>query len=182
MNNNFALGDRVSVRVKRKPNLERDPLTFRGHVKIVCRDPDGNIKWMEEGKNIVVNTGIDYILTNDLAAATIYIGLMTGTPSPLATWTMTDAAGVEAAGYSAGTRPAWGQGEPSSQAVTNGTAVSYTMDGTDTTIGGAFLTTDSTKDGTAGTLLAAKAFTGGNKTVGNGDTLEVTYTITGSSS
>lgn len=181
--NNTAFGDIVTSKVKSRRDQGSD-FVIEGWVKTVCRDSEGNIKWVDEGPNRVVNGGIDWILTNDLAGtATIYVGLMTGTPSPLATWVLSDAVAIEAAGYSAGTRPTWGQGEPSTQAVTNAAAVSYTMDGTDTTIGGAFLVEgNSTKDNSAsGTLIAAKEFTGGDKTVGNGDTLEVTYTITGSS-
>lgn len=182
MANTIGFGDRASASVKRNGGSESS-LQISGFVRTECRDKDGNIKWVDEGSNIVVNTGISYILgTGILDSSTLYVGLMTGTPSPAAGWTMTNAAGVEAAGYSSGTRPSWGQDAEASQAVTNSTAVDFVMDGNDTTIGGAFITTDSTKDGTTGTLIAAKAFTGGNKTVAASDTLSVTYTITGSSS
>ena len=179
----FGIGDIVSASVDKKSN-SREGVNIRGWVRVECHDKDGNLKWVDEGENIVVDEGIDWILTNDLAGtATIYMALMTGTPSPLATWTMTNAVAVEAAGYTQGTRPAWGQGEPSTQAVTNASAVTFSMNGTDTTIGGAFLNAgNSTKDNSAtGTLIAAKAFTGGDKTVANNDTLSVTYTITGDS-
>ena len=49
------------------------------------------------------------------------------------------------------------------------------------TVTGAFVTTVSTKNDQTGTLVAAKLFSSG-KAVDNGDTLSVTYTITGSSS
>lgn len=161
----------------------RDKFVLSGWMKTVCRDKHGNIKWVDEGPNLVVNEGIDYILTNDLAGATLYLGLTEASPSPAAGNTMSSHAGWdEAAGYDEANRVSWGQGEPSSQAVTNGTAAEFTMDGNDTSIGGAFITTDNTKDGTSGTLIAVKAFTGGNKTVADNDVLSVTYTITGSSS
>jgi len=150
-------------------------------MKTVCRDKDGNIKWVDEGPNLVVNTGISYILgTAILDSATLYVGLLEASPSPAAGWTMSSI--TEAAGYDEATRPSWGQDAESSQAVSNSTAVTFTMDGNDTSIGGAFISTVSTKDDTSGILIAAKAFTGGNKTVADNDTLEVTYTITGSSS
>ena len=175
----FKISDSTTCSVRKKVK-EQDNTMFNGYVKVVCRDADGNVKWEDEGKNLVVDTGIDYILgTAILDSATLYLGLTTGTPAPAAGWTMTNASGVEAAGYSAGTRPGWTQGAVSAQTVTNGTPVTFTMDGTDTTIGGAFLTTDSTKDGTAGTLIALKAFDT-DKTVANLDTLDVTYTIVGS--
>lgn len=179
----MPFGDKCGATLKSRPATE-DRLGISGYMKIVCRDKDGNVKWVEEGPNLVVNTGIDYILgTAILDSATIYVGLTNGSPTPAAADTMASHGGwTEAAGYTAGTRPLWSQGAAASQAVTNASAVSFTMDGTDTTIGGAFLTTDNTKDGTTGTLIAVKAFTGGNKTVANNDTLDVTYTITGSSS
>lgn len=182
MSNKIGFGDRVSARLKTRQTPESQ-LTLRGFFSIVCRDSAGNVKWTDEGENIVVNTGINYILgTAILDSATLYIGLLGSSPSPTSGWTMTNAGGAETAGYDEATRPAWGQGAAGSQAVTNATAVEFTMDGTDTTIGGAFVTTDNTKDGTTGTLVAAKAFTGGNKTVADNDVLSVTYTITGSSS
>lgn len=182
MKNSVGFGDSAHASVKSNRDSQSS-LAINGWVKVVCRDKDGNTKWIDEGPNIVVNTGIDYILgTAILDSATLYVGLLTASPSPAAGWTMTNAGAAEAAGYSSGTRPLWGQDAAASQAVTNSTTVDFVMDGADTSIGGAFVTTDSTKDGTAGTLVAAKAFTGGNKTVASSDTLSVTYTITGSSS
>ena len=45
-------------------------------------------------------------------------------------------------------------------------------------IGGGFVVSNSTKSGTTGVLYGGAAFTGGNKTLGNGDTLTVTVTLT----
>jgi hypothetical protein len=174
-------GDSVDATVRKS---DIDGFTISGHCRVVCKDSSGQVKWVDEGKNIVVNTGLDYMLgTAVVDSATIYVGLTTGSPSPSASDTMSSHSGwAEAAGYTSSTRVAWGQDAASNQAVTNSTAVSFTMNGDDTSIGGAFLTTDSTKDGTTGTLIAVKAFSGGNRTVANNDTLDVTYTISGSSS
>ena len=43
-------------------------------------------------------------------------------------------------------------------------------------IAGAFLISNSAKSGTSGTLYSAGSFTGGNRSVANGDTLNVIYT------
>lgn len=180
---NLGISDSAEATIKRKGS-ESESLTLSGWMKVVCKDSNGNVKWTDEGPNLIVNTGINYILgTAILDSATLYVGLTEASPTPAAGDTMSSHAGwAEAAGYSEGTRPAWGQGAAASQAVTNATAVDFTMSGADTSIGGAFITTDSTKDGTSGTLIAVKAFTGGNKTVAASDTLSVTYTVTGSSS
>ena len=176
---NFSDSADASVR-----KSDQDGLIISGHCRVVCKDEHGNVKWIDEGKNIVVNTGLDYILgTAVIDSATVYVGLTEASPTAAASDTMSSHSGwSEAAGYSSGTRLAWSQDAAANQAVTNSTAVSFTMNGSDTSIGGAFLTTDSTKDGTSGTLIAVKAFSGGNKTVANNDTLDVTYTISGSSS
>jgi len=85
--------------------------------------------------------------------------------------------------YSDATRIAFTEdASTTDEAVSNsGSPASFSINATDTVFG-AFLTTDSTKSGTAGTLIAAKDFTGGSQAVADGDTLNVTYTITGSSS
>lgn len=192
MGTKVGFGDSAHATIKRKigdNNFqyiegEVDKMVISGWCKVVCRGPDGKIKWVDEGPNRVVNVGIDYILgTAILDSATLYVGLTEATPSPAAGDTMVSHVGwTEAAGYDEGTRPLWGQDAAASQAVTNSTSADFTMNGVDTSIGGAFITTDNTKDGTAGTLIAVKAFTGGNKTVADNDVLSVTYTITGSSS
>ena len=183
MKADFGFKDLADV-VKKTKGKEVSGMVLHGWCKVVCRGPDGKIKWIDEGPNLVVNEGITYILgTAILDSATIYVGLTEASPTPAAGDTMSSHAGwAEAAGYDEATRPSWGQDAAASQAVTNSTAVDFTMDGNDTSIGGAFLTTNNTKDGTTGTLIAVKAFTGGNKTVADNDTLSVTYTITGSSS
>jgi len=187
----MGFGDQTAAVVRRQPDADEN-LNIAGYCKVVCRGPDGAVKWVEEGKNYVVNEGIDWILTNDTAAsATLYIGLL-GAGTPAAAWTMTEAGGSAGAPsdlngdrevhgeYSEATRPAWGQGEPSSQAITNATAASFSITGT-ITVTGAFVSTVSTKNDQTGTLIAAKLFAS-SKAVDNGDTLDVTYTITGSSS
>ncbi|GGH14829.1 hypothetical protein GCM10007036_14400 [Alsobacter metallidurans] len=91
---------------------------------------------------------------------------------------------TEVVAYAAATRPAptWnaatGTGGGAGTAGTGSkatTATAFAINGT-ATIAGVFLTTVNTKSGTTGTLFSAGAFTGGNRAVVNGDTLNVTYT------
>lgn len=176
----FNIKDSASCNINSE-RKQREDITFRGFVKVVCTSPDGTVKWIDEGENLVVDEGINYILgTAVLDSASLYIGLTTSTPSPAANWTMTNAQSIEAAGYDEANRISWGQDPVAAKAVTNSTPATFTMDGTDTTIGGAFVTTSNTKDGTSGVLIALKAFTNGNKIVADNDKLDVTYTITAS--
>jgi len=148
---------------------------------MVAKDSQGNVKWSDEGKNLIVNTGLDYLLENDLVAATLYIGLTDGTPTVVAGDTMASHSGwVEVTAYDEAARQAWGQGDASGGVTTNETAATFTAIGT-TTVGGGFLTTVATKGGSTGTLFSVKAADEGNRSLVGGDTLDVTISLTVSS-
>jgi hypothetical protein len=51
-----------------------------------------------------------------------------------------------------------------------------------TVIGGAFVVTNNTKGGSTGTLYGGGAFSAGNKTLDDNDTLDVTITLTATAS
>lgn len=151
-----------------------------------CYDKDGNLKWTAESKNLVVNVGLQYMAGTALDGATAritswYVGLYGAGASntPAASDTMSSHAGwTENTTYSNATRPAatFAVATTANPSVVTNTAnkASYNINGT-TTIGGAFLTSDNTKGGTTGTLFSASDFTGGDRAVVNGDTLQVTY-------
>ncbi|CAB4122802.1 hypothetical protein UFOVP32_71 [uncultured Caudovirales phage] len=152
-----------------------------GRYTVECRDAQGDLKWSEDIENIVVTEGKNLALDVFLggsAAPAWYLGLVNGatTPTFAAADTMASHAGwTESAAYAAATRPAptWSAAATGSKSTTT---VSYAINAT-ATIAGVFLATNSTKSGTTGTLYSAGAFTtGGTKTVGDGDTLNVTYT------
>lgn len=80
--------------------------------------------------------------------------------------------------YSEGVRQTLTLGTVSSQSVSNSASKAvFSINGT-ATVGGAGICTNSTKGGTSGTLYGAGAFTGGNRSVISGDTLNVTITCT----
>lgn len=175
-------GNNVEVRM----HNARDLLAAaqgRGHWDVTCRDKEGNIKWVDSIENIVVNAGLDYLLDTGLSGGTAitswFVGLTDGTPTVAAGDIMSSHVGwVEVVAYSEATREAWTDGGVSGQSVDNSASVaSFSINGT-TTVGGAFLTSVSTKSGTTGTLYAAGAFTGGDRSLVNGDTLDVTATFT----
>ena len=158
-------------------------MTIRGDYTVECIDAEGNLKWSEQIKNLVVTVGKNYMLDETFAgvnySAAWYLGLVDGTSSPTynAANTMLSHAGwTEFTGYSEATRPAptWNVASGGSKA-TNATSFSINGSGT---VAGAFMTTDNTKSGTAGTLFSAGNFSGGSRTVASGDTLNVTYTAT----
>lgn len=160
--------------------------SFRHHFKCECYDKDGNLKWVEEGQNIIVDTGLDEILDKfwkgSAYTAAFYIGLTDGTPTVAAGDTMASHAGwAEVTAYSEANRQDLTLGSVSSQSVDNSASqAAFSIDTNSTTVGGFFITTDNTKGGTSGILIGAVAFTGGDKAVDDGDTLNVTATLTAS--
>jgi hypothetical protein len=159
-----------------------------GRFHVLCYDEDGNLKWEEGNDNLVVNTGIQYMagtaLTSVTQVTTWYLGLVTG-PGSGTTFaagdTMASHAGwTEFTGYSQANRvtatfATATTANPS--VVTNSASVAVFSINAGGTVAGAFLTSNNTKSGTTGTLFSGSDFTGGDRTVVNGDTLNVTYTF-----
>ena len=148
--------------------------------KVTCLDKDGNIKWEENNKNIIVTAGLNHILDTQFHATTQvttwYIGLK-ASGTPIAADTMAaHSSWAELTGYS-GDRKAWTEGAASSGSMTNSSSVDFTINAT-ATITGAFLNTAAT--GTSGTLYGAVDFSS-SRAVISGDTLQVTVTVTAAS-
>jgi len=161
-------------------------LATRYHV--VCRDKYGRIKWEDDFCNLVVNEGLDDSLDKHLKGsgytAAWYMGLADGTPTFAAGDTMGSHAGwTEVTAYDEANRQTVTFGSVSGQSVDNsGSPAVFTIDSDDTTIGGAFICTDDTKGGSSGTLYGGGAFSAGDKTLDDDDTLTVTVTCTASAS
>jgi hypothetical protein len=159
-----------------------------GVYHIECHDKDGNLKWSADTKNLVVNAGLAYMagtaLTSVTQITTWYIGLYGAGASntPAAGDTMASHAGwTEIVPYSNATRVTATfvtatTANPS--VVTNAASpATFTIDAT-ATVGGAFLTSSSTKSGSTGTLFSAADFAApGDRSVVSGDILSVTYTF-----
>lgn len=169
----------------------QDMLGLSGLYEAICRYPDGSLKWTDYIFNTITAEGIHYILDagfhsgTPIAESSWYIGcIATSTPSVLDADTMSSHSGwTEQQNYDEATRTAWGHGAPSNKQVTNSSPVVYTgSSGGPYTFSGLFLTSNNTKGGTTGTLWGGGAFSQGDKSVDDDETISITYTVTGSSS
>jgi hypothetical protein len=159
-----------------------------GRYVVECHDKDGNLKWVAETPNLVVNVGLQYMagsaLTSTSQITSWYLGLYGAASSnnPSAGDTMgTHGGWTEVTAYSESTRPAatFAAATNANPSVVTNTAskATFTMSGS-TTVGGAFLTSNNTKGGSTGTLFSAADFQSpGDRSVVSGDILSVTYTF-----
>jgi len=149
---------------------------------------DGRLVWEDDFLNLVVTAGLNEYLTATLAAGTQhttwYVALITG-PGAGNTYAATDTHAShpgfsENTGYSDATRQAWTPGAVSGGSVDNGAARAvFHVNGT-STVAGAFMSTSNVKGSTAlgPVLLGEGNFSGGDRGVQAGDTLNVTVTCT----
>lgn len=175
-------GEQMTSRMAMRPTA-RERMVYAGRWQTRCWTPEGRLRWEASIENLIVNVGLDYALdvalSGGIQSTTWFIGLINATPTFAASDTMASHAGwTESTAYSQTTRPAWVDGGVSGQSVSNvGSPAVFSITAA-ATIAGAFLTSNSTKGGTTGTLYAEGAFTEGNRSVVNGDTLQVTATFT----
>lgn len=158
-----------------------------GVFHIQCFDKDGKLKWEEQSHNLVVNEGLDDMnskyFTGSGYTAAWYLGLISGTsPTIAAGDTLASHSGWAevpvTTGYT-GNRKAvtFGGATTADPSVisNSGSAAQFAM--LDTyVVSGAFLC--SVASGTSGVLFSASEFDApGDRSVVNGDTLNVTYTF-----
>lgn len=162
-----------------------DDVKAEGHWTVEIRDKDGNLKYREDFKNLITNEGkntiLDVMFYTLSKISTWYAGLISATSysAVAAGDTMASHAGwTEFTAYSQSNRVTWGTGAVSSQAVTNGSPMVFSINGSGT-VKGLFVTSENTKSGTTGKLWSAALFSA-DQAVVNGDTLNLTYTVTAS--
>ena len=156
-----------------------------GKYVVECHDKEGNLKWVAETENLVVNVGLQYMagvaLTSTTQITAWYIGLYGAGASntPAATDTLASHAGwTEITPYS-GNRPAAtfaAATNANPSVVTNSASPTAFSINATATVGGAFLC--NAASGTSGILFSASDFQSpGDRTVASGDTLNITYSF-----
>lgn len=163
--------------------LELGPLAIEHTYVFEAFDKDGRLKWREEVKNLVVTEGrndvLDKYYKGSAYSAAHYLGLK-GAGTIAAADTMASHAGwAEVTDYSQGARQtlSWGTASSGSLAAS---AATFSINAT-VTVAGGFVTTNSTKGGTTGTLVGATDFAASRSLI-SGDTLNVTVTASLTSS
>ena len=180
-----TMGEVVKADVSKAAN-EEARVGLGGVFNVKCFDADGNLKWEDQFHNLVVNEGLQDLnnkyFKGSAYTAAWYLGLVTGPGSGTAYAagdTLASHAGwTEFTNYS-GNRKAVTFGSPTladPSVIDNGASPSqFTISGGGGTVAGAFLC--NAASGTSGVLFSEGDFTGGDKIVASGDTVNVTYTF-----
>ncbi len=152
---------------------------------VTCRDKHGNIKWEDDIKNIVTLAGrnnlLDVMFHGGSQTGTWYVGLLSTGPTVGASNTLATGTRLweEITAYDEATRQAFVEGAASGGSMDNvGNLAVFTIDTNSTGVGGAFIASTGTKDGETGTLYCCGAFTAGDKSLDDDDTISVTVTLT----
>ncbi len=168
---------------RRRQRLYGPNLRLREHLYARVLDPTGRVKSDDYGHNLITNAGLNDVLNAYIRGTTQttawYMSLVDN--SGFSAFAAADVASSHAGwsenqSYSQATRPQWSPGAASSQSITNSSSVNFSITAT-VTIRGIFIISNSTIGGTTGTLFSEAAFSGGNQSCNNGDTLQATYTL-----
>jgi hypothetical protein len=166
-----------------------EQVNITGSYEVKCLDAEGNLKWEDSIKNLVVTVGkndlLDKYFSGSAYTAGWYMGLVDNASfsAYAAGDTLASHAGwLEFLSYtisgSATNRatPSWDSASAGSKATT---ATTFTISGSGTVLGAIMCTTqarNTSSNGGAGILYSAGSFTGGSRAVISGDSLLVTYT------
>lgn len=183
-----AMASAVADVFKTGSNIEQ--MDAHGVYEVECRDADGNLKWRDKIENVVCNEGKNFALDQILggtAFVACFMGLISSvsysgvpvvgdTMASHATWT--EAGGANAPTFANRGTPAFSAASGGSKQTSS--ATSFTMTGAGT-LKGCFIVIGTgavnTVGSTAGRLLSAGLFSGGDKVVASTDVVNVTYTL-----
>lgn len=164
-----------------------DVLSAQGVYHIECIDENGQVKWNDVAYNVVPNQGkngmLDTYFAGSAFTATWYMSLITaGTATSTSTYASPTVTEITSGIITSNTRPTIGWSAASAGSK-SATTTSFTITGSATITGNMVVTgqagasTVANTAATGGVLFSAANFSGGSKTVSNGDTLNVTYSI-----
>lgn len=172
--------------------MSQDNITLRGEYTFECLDKNGNLKWRQTIKNTVVTVGKNILLNTLMNGSSYsvtgpYMGLISSssysaisssdTMSSHSGWL--EAGSANAPTYS-GNRATCSFASASGGSISLSASASFSITGTGT-VEGAFLVlgtgASNSIGNTSGTLFSAAVFSGGAQAVSNGDTLNVSYTL-----
>lgn len=153
-----------------------------------CYDRDGKLKWRDHFFNTVLTAGkndlLDKYFAGSAYTAAFYIGLISSvsftaivaadTAASHAGWL--EAGTTNAPTFSQATRPALAFSAASAGSKATSAAAVFNITGTGT-IKGAFTATINTLMATTGVTYSAGLFTGGDRAVLSGDTVNVSLTL-----
>lgn len=181
--NDLSLNSAASASVSRGSAAAANPPVIKGRFKVE-HFRDGNKIGEYLLNNGIVDVGIhtlfDVFFRAGTQITTWYLGLIdnSGFTGLSNSDTMSSHSGwSESTIYSNANRPTWNSDAPASRQITNSTTVDFNINASGT-IKGIFVTSNNTKGGTSGTLWATALFSS-TVTVANGDTLKITYTVSG---
>ncbi len=183
---NCKLSDMNSASVIRNSN-NSEAMTVLGSFYTECIGSDGKIKWTDESPNLVVNQGKNGMLDTYFAGTSYtsgwYCSLITaGTAISTSTYAVPTVTEVVIGVLASRVLMTWtaaSGGSKASATVTCPIVGTATITGnmivTATTPSSASPTGNTAASG--GILFSSSNFSGGSKTVGNGDTLNVSYSL-----
>lgn len=144
------------------------------------------VKWTDKAFNVVTTEGKNAILDKFLGLGTAYANIVMGlhtTVGNASSVYATPSPQVESTAYSNSTRPTPSFSAASAGSKATSAAVAFNINGTATitgcfiAVGPSGITTKGDTAASAAVLLSSGAFSGGSRSVVNGDTLNVTYSL-----
>lgn len=170
--NSVSLGKRSGV---------SESADAHGRYDVVCTGPDGKVKWKDHIDNVVTTEGKNEALNQFLAGSAFtaawYMALQNGAAPTVASDYAVPIC-TEVTDYTEGARPTVAFSAAAAGSKATSSDVSFSINAS-VTVDGVMLMDFATKGDVAqagAVLYSAGDFSGGSKTVANGDTLNVSYT------
>lgn len=154
-----------------------DSVRMKGCGLIALYEADGTlVRESEVYSNVVATLGRSQLFL--LAASTLFVGLLDGTPTVVVGDTMASHAGwTEVTSYDEAARQAYVPASVASGTVNNSASRARFNFSGSATVGGLGMFTDSTKGGATGTFISGVAATGGDETPTAGQYIDAEYEL-----